>query len=115
MIYSKDRVTRETLMTLIAYSQSSECRFLTGIKPPTNIVNDWEIKEASIVSFLKIEEKVFNFGQPDERGHHGRAFSVKVLVDDQRIEWIDEAKRTFRETPVPPAVLNRVSEILNAA
>lgn len=109
MIYSKDRVSRETLAALITYSMEAECQFLIGIKPPTNIINDWEIKPGSVIRFLKVEEKVFKIGDKD----HHRAFSVKIMVEDEYLVWLDEKMKTFKEVPVPSQVLNRVAEILN--
>ena len=115
MIYSKDRVSRETLTNLIAYSLMPECQFFIGIKPRTNIVNDHERKVTSVISFLKIEEQVFEFPNRKEGDKHGRAFSVKVLVEDYYLESPKEGSRNYGVRPVPATVLNKVAEILNVS
>lgn len=114
MIYSKDRVSRTTLIALLNYSMSPECQFLVSVKPPTQILNDHEVREGSIVTFLKIEEKVFLFDDK-EKPEHRLAFAVKVCVEDRHLIIPPEGdEHAYRTEPVPPAVLNRISEILNS-
>ncbi|MEK7641616.1 MAG: hypothetical protein AAB365_01325 [Patescibacteria group bacterium] len=114
MVYTKDRVTRETLMKLLAYSLAPECQVLLCIKPPTNIVNDGEIKKTSVISFQKVEEKVFKFSGKKPDDQHHRAFTIKVVVEDEHLEWIDDKKEDTVLVPVSSVILNKVAQILNA-
>jgi hypothetical protein len=111
MIISKDRITREKLVALIQFSIAPECQFLTAIKPNTNIVNDHVFQNDSVLSFLKVEERTFK--DIDDQGQETFwvGFSVKILAEDKY--WNAKERPTYKSETVPPAVLNKVAEILN--
>ncbi|MCX6735707.1 MAG: hypothetical protein NTZ13_01330 [Candidatus Parcubacteria bacterium] len=111
MIFIKDCVTRQKFIELVEFSLAPECQFLIAVKPKTNIVNDHLFQNGSIISFLKVEEHIFEDVDAQGLATLWAGFSVKILVEDEY--WVKKEKRYYKSEITPPEILNKVAEILS--
>lgn len=120
MIFVKNGITLETMILILAYAESDECKFRVAVKPPTDNIRDHVFYMASVINFQKVEEVVRKIDRddPEDPLRLQTRFNVRIVVDDNYYEPFTPTEkgdnRYMRPVPVPGYVFIRVADIFNS-